>query len=43
MIHIKKQTHRSKGENAEPKNKPMNIWAINLRQRSQECTMESLQ
>ena len=36
----KKQTHRSMEQNLEPRNKPTHLWTADLRQRSQEHTME---
>ena len=39
----KKQTHRSMEQNIETRNKPMNIWSINLDQRRQEYTMRERQ
>ena len=46
MALTQKQIHRSLENNREPRNKPMNIWSINLQQRRQKYTMgkrESLQ
>ena len=38
MVLTQKQTHRLMEQNREPKNIPMNLWSINLRQRKQKCT-----
>ena len=39
MVLAQKQTHRSKEQNREPRNKPILTWSINLWQRRQEYTM----
>ena len=39
----KKKTHRSMEQNIETRNKPMNIWSINLDQRRQEYTTRERQ
>ena len=39
MVLAQKQTHRSMEQKAEPQNKPMHIWVINLQQRSQDYTI----
>ena len=43
MVLAQKQTHRSMEENKEPRNKPTDMWSINLKQRRQENTMEKRQ
>ena len=34
------QTHRPMEQNREPRNKPMYLWSINIRQRGHKHTME---
>ena len=43
MVLAQKQTHRSVAQNTELRNKPIHLWSINPRQRSQEYTMEKRQ
>ena len=38
--HRHKNRHRSMEQNREPRNKPTNLWSINLRQRKQEYSTE---
>ena len=40
MVMAQKQTHRSMEQDRKPRNKPMNLRSINLRQRRQEYAME---
>ena len=40
MVLAQKHTCRSMEEKREPRNKPTQLWSINLRQRRQEHTME---
>ena len=39
----KKQTYISMEQDRKPRNKPTNLWSINLQQRRQEYTMEKRQ
>ena len=43
MVLAQKQTHRSKEQNKEPRNKSTHLWPINLQQRRQEYIMEKRQ
>ena len=38
--HKNRHTHRSMEQNREPRNKPMSLWPINVRQRGQEHEIE---
>ena len=43
MVLAQKETHRSMEQNREPRNKPMDLWSINLKQRRKGYTMEKRQ
>ena len=43
MVLAQKQTYRAMEQDREPRNKPMHLWSINLRQRRPEYTMEKRQ
>ena len=40
MVLAEKQKYRLMELDRKPRNKPMNLWSINLQQRRQEYTME---
>ena len=43
MVLTQKQTYGAREQNREPRNKPIHLRSINLRQRRQEYTMEKRQ